>query len=165
MSSDNRRALLHEVAAGSAPDSEKGVSTNAIIYLLRVLVLLRVQLLLLLSDAMPLLLFLSLSSWSSSSSCRAMNEDLAVLTPVIYWRQKRCMCYAHCLRGEKPVTQFPTVATTAPPLVISYRCCSLVLHATSLQMVRVCVRLVYSQVRNEHAVRTNRCVFFLGYVW
>ena len=58
MSSDNRRALLHEVAAGSAPDSEKGVSTNAIIYLLRVLVLLRVQLLLLLSDAMPLLLSL-----------------------------------------------------------------------------------------------------------
>ena len=31
-------------------------------------------------------------------------------------------------------------------------------------MVRVCVRLVDSQVRNEHAMRTNRCVFFLGFM-
>ena len=92
-----------------------------------------------------------------------MNEDLAVLTRHILAAEALHVLCA--LRGEKPVTQFPTVATTAPPLVISYRCCSLVLHATSLQMVRVCVRLVYSQVRNEHAVRTNRCVFFLGYVW
>ena len=103
--------------------------------------------------------FLSLSSVSSSSvcDCRAMNDDLAVLN----W-QTRCMCYAQCPPGEKPV--IPTVATTAPPPRSSH--VAVALNATSLQMVRVCVRLVDSQVRNEHAVRTNRCVymFFLGFM-